>query len=346
MDRVIFVKHDSGRKSEYSIRTVARQKESKVVFEKVPMSDKSRKQHLVKLIDAFHLLEKSGISQRFAPPVDSQGAVTFDKVEGLSFEDRLLDSLLKGNEKDAGRILDEFTEFLSQLSRKYDNKGLVQGLAEVINQYFSDARVIDPGFIDITFDNTIQGKHGPVVIDYEWVLDGPIPINYLLYRSIMAFSIKYTELLRLLSGKIEVSSLGTRLLLPSFMFKKYGDLTEKIQLCLEVEYEHFQPMVTGAEPEKWEKLISPAPYKERSKFYIAELEKALWEKERAIEEKERAIEGCEQMVLQERRISVVHKEREQELRGALEGVLHSKSYKAGRLVTAPFRAIRKFIRRR
>ena len=50
--------------------------------------------------------------------------------------------------------------------------------------------------IDMTFDNIIKSKNGKFfIIDYEWLFEIPVPLNYIIYRSAILFFPKYSEYL-------------------------------------------------------------------------------------------------------------------------------------------------------
>ena len=96
--------------------------------------------------------------------------------------------------------------------------------------------------IDSNFDNFIVTDDGIVCIDYEWVADFPVPVNYVKYRTILYY---YTKNQAFLRDKIEIREL----------YEIFGVL-DRVDLyaCME---DCFQQFVYG----KYRRYIYPERYR-------------------------------------------------------------------------------------
>ncbi|MBP5179819.1 MAG: class I SAM-dependent methyltransferase, partial [Clostridiales bacterium] len=96
--------------------------------------------------------------------------------------------------------------------------------------------------IDSNFDNFIVTDDGIVCIDYEWVADFPVPVNYVKYRTLLYY---YTKNQAFLRDKIEIREL----------YERFG-LLDRVDLysCME---ECFQQFVYG----KYRRYVYPERYR-------------------------------------------------------------------------------------
>ncbi|MFD2614063.1 hypothetical protein [Paenibacillus gansuensis] len=119
----------------------------------------------------------------------------FDFVNGPSLEEMLYNGLFNKDYTTFKGLLIEYMGFLTKSS--------LEDLSEIDETRFSEIfqcslsvqglKYTRLSNIDLTFDNLIISQNRFVMIDLEWVFDFPIPINFLLYRSLHFFYSKHYD---------------------------------------------------------------------------------------------------------------------------------------------------------
>ena len=131
--------------------------------------------------------------------------------------------------------------------------------------------------IDSNFDNFIVTEGGIVCIDYEWVADFPIPVNYVKYRTLMYF---YTKNHASLVGKIELHEL----------YEAFGLMDrERLYFCME---DCFQQYIHG----KYRRYIYTDRYRVQPETaeHREKLETDRWNM--IVDEKDRQIKSLKEQV--------------------------------------------------
>ena len=198
--RPVYSRHASDRAPEFQIRTdiVEKRKagqgnDSQFVVRKLPLT-RAAEEHLRVMAGRFQLLDKefrpAGFLMNSVQLTEaSDGALThleFEYINGESFScvlDRLKD---KG---DTAAFEERLLSFISSISslatedfikttafeKMFGHTDLPKGLKSLP---LSD--------IDLLFSNILCPSDGsqPVLIDYEWTADFPIPVSFILWRSL------------------------------------------------------------------------------------------------------------------------------------------------------------------
>jgi hypothetical protein len=183
----LFTKYSNDRAPEFSIRTDIKPGENKgfEVF-KIACSEKSEA-HIKKMKEWYSILSDIYPDIDINKYVDVADGLSFEHIDGKSLLTILYDYLQNDDYDSFEKIVLEFSNVLKQ--QPLDDFELTP---EFIN-VFGDAnlpRGLKAGKIsniDLIFSNILVDEKRWHMIDYEWVFDFPIPINFMLYRSISAF---------------------------------------------------------------------------------------------------------------------------------------------------------------
>lgn len=186
-DLSYFIKYSNDRSEDYSIRTDIKRGENDTVRICKIGCTREGTHHIQKMKKWHAMLSEiySGIDINMC--MDIEGGLEFQHVKGDSLLSILYDYLQKDDYDSFERTILSFVNILKQQQleefeitpefiRVFGEPDLPKGLqaGKISN-------------IDLIFSNILCGEDTWHMIDYEWVFDFPIPINYILYRSIFSF---------------------------------------------------------------------------------------------------------------------------------------------------------------
>jgi hypothetical protein len=159
----------------------------------------------------------------------AEDGVLLEYVEGATLEEELDRLLMAGEvqaaEKRLCRYLDQLKRIHSQVPFRWTEAfGEVFGDAKGLER-FSCAPVTN---VDLVCANLILNET-PVVLDYEWTFDFPIPGTFVLYRVIHYYLETHASRSVLPSGEI---------------YKRYG-ISKEDREIFQIMEEHFQQYITG-----------------------------------------------------------------------------------------------------
>ena len=152
--------------------------------------------HISRIVQNFSKLGENHGDFKIAGCRFEAGKAVFEYIEGRSLDELLYENAVKRDKNGFFGLLAEFKKNFDSLDRsKISNFKADVGFTEIfgdtaIDFDFDSFKVSD---IDIIFDNIIVKDGAQVLIDYEWVFETVLPVNYILFRSIFTFWNKYVE---------------------------------------------------------------------------------------------------------------------------------------------------------
>lgn len=256
---VVFSINRFSRDSKYQIQTSGILDGDKVLIRKTAATDKSN-DHINKMVDTYVKLGQKYIDNEkfgFAPPknIDTKtGTVEFDYIPGHSAEELLLRSIIEEDYDLANNIITKFKDILDTLSTNTSTKKSVKELeslfGEEITKEFNINKNIKEGLLDLNLDNFIIHKdtHKWWLIDYEWRLDVPIPVEFIEYRSMLSFAFKNRSIITSRCNRQSIWS-NNILAIPQKILEDNNYELEKLNIAYKIENSHFQPWVSGKKTE-------------------------------------------------------------------------------------------------
>lgn len=190
--KLIFCKSTEKRRREFQIYTCIMQNDDRVRYViKKPVSERA-KAHIERMAINFHMLNTILPGQVVSCKNEKEGIV-FPYIEGISFNE-ILKKELSSNEELAhwNRSLNKWKQLLI---------GNVNNIVPFDNslefqQIFGDGKLLcgEKALRITNFDciaqNIILSNNKKYIIDYEWVYDFPIPLDFTFYRVLKQF---YTD---------------------------------------------------------------------------------------------------------------------------------------------------------
>lgn len=185
--KIDFIKYNSLRKDEFNLKTVIESAGGARTVKKIPASEPARAfteriaENRRLLLNQYKNVKICGCER------NDEGVIAFDFTDGKSITETL-NELLKANDKKG--FIDLLFKYKSLL---LDNDELqtenafnvTKDFTDVFGEYYGDYpfEYIKISNIDMSFDNLIyNGQY--TAIDYEWVFDFPVPLNYIIARNL------------------------------------------------------------------------------------------------------------------------------------------------------------------
>ena len=127
------------------------------------------------------------------------GEVLFPFLSGVNLNELMVSSLQKRDKRAFEEYLQSFRKFVEdscELCEKPETVVPQCKDAFGVENWAADGSYGMNLNIDLCFDNILRTEKGYIAIDYEWIFAFPLPVNFVIFRGINAFYIRYAEYLR------------------------------------------------------------------------------------------------------------------------------------------------------
>lgn len=186
MDRLIYSKFSNERNSKYAIETSIVENDSARWVCKKPLYEEG-KQHFENMKSAYLGLTTMFPKGELAiqPYEEADDGMRFPYVEGADMESLLHDTY---NSQGYEAVLRRIKEYFDMI-KKYSSAERFEKTNEFV-QMFGDfdfpqeTKCGKFNNLDYGFANVIISENRQTLIDYEWTMDFPIPLEFLLYRAL------------------------------------------------------------------------------------------------------------------------------------------------------------------
>lgn len=112
----------------------------------------------------------------------------FEYLQGKNYFELLLDALQENGLKKLIAVFDEYNNFLNNCYQEYKPFEFSKEIKMIFGvSDLKEQKCFYPANIDLLPANIIMTKDGPAIIDYEWVYDITLPVDFVLYRAIRSF---------------------------------------------------------------------------------------------------------------------------------------------------------------
>lgn len=190
----VYSKFVRDRKKEFQIETsILVGEECKYVVKK--NLEPEGEEHIHRINETYQL---SCNQDLLCPCFEKNGAVYFEYLDGKSLAQKLLDAL---SEKSYDRV-----KIIAKLYNEITDRLCGENIPEFIVQDKRFEKVFgqcedqqEEGYrdliFDLTFDNIILQGDMPKIIDYEWRFSFPVSKEFIKFRAVYAFEMKYGKLI-------------------------------------------------------------------------------------------------------------------------------------------------------
>lgn len=363
-EKLIFSKYSDSRDNEYKIRTsILIDKRGNKKVEKIPLNKKSIN-HIEKIYNNYTILksqyENSDFHLETCRKLDNK--IEFDYIEGKTFVEILNEEF----DKNGLEAVIEKIKTLKEKLYKLSNNEKFE-ISEEFKKVFGSVKLdenkkcIKPANIDFIGTNLIYSNGKFHIIDYEWVFNFYIPIDYIVYRIVLYYQnisvhkekFNLKDILRRLqiteieeSKYLKMDKSFTKFVLNKgfFLYELYQKFDMENINFSEIlpEIENYKVMVT----DKDRHIGNLNNIIEDKEAKITNLDKIVLDKDRHIDnldkmivDKDRHIDNLDKIILDKDRhidnLDKVLESKDKSINGLnerLENVLNSKGYKFIRFV--------------
>ena len=187
MEKLIYSKFSNERDSRYAIETsIVIDEAQKQWVVKRPMSADG-KQHFENIKQAYHSLSQMFPEQKMKiqPYIEADGEIRFPYVEGEDMEKILHRTFEKEGYENMLAVIREYFAMI----REYSSDCTYSKTEEFVKMFgdydFPEGtKCGKANNLDYGFANVIVSGQEKTLIDYEWTVDFPVPIDFLLYRAL------------------------------------------------------------------------------------------------------------------------------------------------------------------
>lgn len=202
MKQVVFVKYNRTRKIKYQISTSIYQEGNTAFVEKKALT-KEAISHIQKLLKNQEALQNVYTKITVLRPEMKEHRVVYPYIEGQTMEASFLPCLNQKDEllqkiQEANEMLFSFTdEATMEFSYESEFQNMFGGITGL------SGKAVKTANIDSLYDNFIEKDGVVYCLDCEWVVNAPVPVEFLKYRSLSYFYRKYAMYLKKTIGEEE-----------------------------------------------------------------------------------------------------------------------------------------------
>jgi len=189
--KILYVKHNSERAKEFQLRTIIYEINGKKYVKKQAMC-KEAIPHLMKMKEHEKKLQDSIINPnvKITKIIDeTEDSLVFEYIEGISLERKYQQAKKLGKEAE---VTKDYITFV-KTSFKTTEFNIEMMVTDSFKQILGDLdySILEKEIcfdsisnIDLLFSNIIFKDNYIYLIDYEWIYDLSIPINFTIYRAL------------------------------------------------------------------------------------------------------------------------------------------------------------------
>lgn len=174
------------RKSNFQLSTKIINLNGKIFIRKTALSENAH-QHIREIISNYSKIKGTSAFQVLPPKDISDSSLEFDFVPGKQMFAMIVNYVKDDNYDEVNNLVQKYIDLILSPLEFKTQKDLTDFDNQIFTTYSpsSDNDLVYPGIIDLTFDNIfIDINNKFTLIDYEWLIDMPLPKNYLLFKAI------------------------------------------------------------------------------------------------------------------------------------------------------------------
>ena len=258
--KILYVKNNSERAEQFQLKTIIYQENGQKYVRKEALN-KASIPHLKKMKENYSQLSDTikNPQIKLAKIIDeSKNSLTFEYIDGISLEKKYQDASLLGKESSL-KVIETYIDILKNgfKTTKFDSVSMAsdtyKNLFGEIDFNSLNGELCFDGLsnLDLIFSNIIFKDDQIYLIDYEWVYNVNVPINYILYRPLsMLYSqssdfLDYFSINTSLFHAMERYFVDTYVMNDGFYFQKNNYLKKNSLITKQIE--QLQSHVQGKE---------------------------------------------------------------------------------------------------
>ena len=191
--KILYVKSNSERAKKYQLQTIIFEENGTKFVKKKALCDEAIP-HLMQMKKHYDALASSITNPSVHPTKiieADHNSLIFEFIGGISAEQQLLDALKSKKEETVEREIDRYRRLITEGFKTVirtpqglttpEGRQLFQGVD--LAQLGETLCFEGPCNIDLIFSNILYRDDTVHLIDYEWVFEGSVPVNFALFRA-------------------------------------------------------------------------------------------------------------------------------------------------------------------
>lgn len=184
-ENIKLAKLSANRRENFRIATFIEEYDNELIAIKRPLNRKS-KDHLIKMSQACQ--KNKIIKLNYLKSEYNNNALSYPFIEKKPLDVVLLDLIGKND-------TDKFLEYVKSFSKVIKESAIIcndyhnSKFAEVFGNKKDDRfhKCLEYPNLDLIFNNVFMNEDEYIIIDYEWCFDFPVPVDFILWRTITIF---------------------------------------------------------------------------------------------------------------------------------------------------------------
>ena len=193
MKQIIYIKYNRTRKKEYQIQTSICLEDEVKYAEKCGLCAEA-KTHIQSFIEKQKVLNQVYKNVQFTEvSLVTERVARFPYVEGITLQKKIVNELknsstLEASIKIINNYIEKLLECYSEYKQEFEETSEFKAVFGNANLKKEEALLFSN--VDLIFENVIECGQKWIGIDYEWVFDFPIPIDFIKYRILHYFYVE------------------------------------------------------------------------------------------------------------------------------------------------------------
>lgn len=197
----IYSKFVKERKKEFQIETAIWEDKNRRFITKRNLHEEGER-HIQNIYDTFLMYQDKQI---LCVASLNENVISFEYISGRTLEEVFLEAVRSGKREKVLETVQKYEEILSLLCSEKEQADISQetGFTEVFGVPSGSFTGYRNLIFDLTFDNIICQEQSDKVIDYEWRFPFAVEKEFIKFRAVYAFLMKYGETISYLFTKEE-----------------------------------------------------------------------------------------------------------------------------------------------
>lgn len=191
-EEILYVKLNQGRKEKFRLLTRIVRENGEVRAEKEAMVPQA--EEFVERLEKLGTESTGSDKYRNLPCKAENGKIAYPLLTGKTLHQEIAELAHKGAIEEIKTLLKKFYQEFFGARKVMDYR--TGEFREVFGDYpgRSDYECVCPANVDLICSNIFMGENGNQIIDYEWMFDFPVPVNFIMWRLIHELYTHISEL--------------------------------------------------------------------------------------------------------------------------------------------------------
>ena len=192
--KILYVKNNSERAKEFQLKTIIYEENGQKYVKKQALNSEAIP-HLKKMKESYEKITDTIVNPKvkLAKIIDEdENSLTFEYIEGISFEKKLQRAILLA-EEEAREVINEYSIFVQTAFKAtiFDSASMLTKTHKTLfgeldlSKLDGERCFEDTSNLDLILSNIIMQDENIYLIDYEWAYSINLPVSYIVHRTIM-----------------------------------------------------------------------------------------------------------------------------------------------------------------